>query len=202
MPIQHLHQLVLQARWQPASHLLRATLPPAQRPALLERGSLTALLRGECARRGLHFSVRVLSERVARTLTEEDSALGLRRGQRAWVREVHLLGGDTPWVFARTVVPLRTLRGHGRALTRLGARPLGAMLFADPGVRRGELHIARLDLRCPLARRALGCYAPRTLWGRRSAFFIADRPLLVCEIFLPALADALDAKPAHEREAP
>lgn len=185
----------LQSRWQPAARLRRAEMGERLRDCLLGRGSLTARLRAECARHGRAFSVRVLSERAGRVLREEADALGLRRGVTAWVREVHLLAGGVPWVFARTVIPRRTLRGHGRTLTGLGTRPLGAVLFADPGVVRGPLQIARLDLRCPLARRALDVRGASglPLWGRRSTFRIDGRPLLVCEVFLPALADVLQA---------
>lgn len=187
------HDFTLQSRWQPAARLRRAELRRPLRDCLLGRGSLTARLRAECARRGVAFSVCVLREHAGRVLREEADALGLRRGETAWVREVHLLAGDEPWVYARTVIPRRTLRGHGRTLTGLGTRPLGAVLFADPGVVRGPLQIARLDLRCPLARRACAEAERLPLWGRRSVFRIDGRPLLVCEVFLPALADALPA---------
>lgn len=186
------HDFTLRSRWQPAARLRRSEPPgTALRDCLLGRGSLTARLRAECARRGAAFAVRVLREGDTRLLSEETDALGLRRGETAWVREVQLLAGDTPWVYARTVIPRRTLRGHGRMLTGLGTRPLGAVLFADPGVVRGPLQVARLDLRCPLARRARAGTAGLPLWGRRSTFHIDGRPLLVCEVFLPALADAL-----------
>jgi chorismate--pyruvate lyase len=90
-------------------------------------------------------------------------------------------------VFARTVIPRDTLVGSNRRLTRLKTRPLGAVLFADPGMERGPVEIARLtpcDRLFPAATRRLAS-APEAIWGRRSLFTLAGKPLLVSEIFLP-----------------
>lgn len=188
MPDRPFRHLVLQARWRPAGHGAPGHPPPALAAWLFDTGSLTRRLRAACAERGQAFAVEVLRTGRARLLNDEAAALGCRRSGYAWVREVLLRAGGEPWVFARTVVPLRSLRGAGRSLTRLGARPLGELLFADPQVRRGPLQVARLDLRRPLYRRACVPCADVgvALWARRSVFHIGGRPLLVCELFLPA----------------
>ena len=43
-----------------------------------------------------------------------------RLGEAAIVREVELLCGETPWVFARTLIPATSLRGPARRLAMLG----------------------------------------------------------------------------------
>jgi chorismate lyase len=53
------------------------------------------------------------------------------------LREVYLLCDGVPWVYARTAIPRETLTGRHRRLAYLKTRPLGAMLFADPGMARG-----------------------------------------------------------------
>jgi chorismate--pyruvate lyase len=102
---------------------------------------------------------------------------------------VQLLCDERPWVFARSLIPARTLRGRGRRLTQLGTRPLGQVLFTDPGVRRGPVEIARIAVGQRLHQQAFAGLAepPDAIWGRRSVFWIEERPLLVCEIFLPGL---------------
>lgn len=117
----------------------------------------------------------------------ERHALGLRRRQLALIREVHLLCDEIPWVFARTVIPRRTLRGRERRLGLLGDRPLGAVLFADPRMQRGIVEIARLEAGNPLYHHALHgvAQAPEAIWGRRSVFSLGRKTLLVSEIFLP-----------------
>jgi chorismate--pyruvate lyase len=115
--------------------------------------------------------------------------LDLPHNRYALVRQVALLCADTPWVFARTVIPRLTLRGAQRRLARLGARPLGALLFADPTLRRGCVELARLEWGQPLFREAAQFFGPppRHLWARRSLFYTRENPLLVSEIFLPPL---------------
>ncbi len=131
--------------------------------------------------------MRVLEQGWRRPLENERQALGMRRGALAWVRQVHLLCAGRPWVFARTVIPAATLHGGQRSLVRLGERPLGAMLFANRSVRRGPMEIAAIAAGSPLHRMALGGGRRTRIWGRRSLFFFGARPLLVSEIFLPAL---------------
>lgn len=153
---------------------------------LLDTGSLTRRVRGACAGR---FQVRVESQRWERPRLDEYLALGLRIGRLAWVREVHLLCDDRPWVFARTVIPPRTLRGSRRRLANLGNRPLGALLFADPHMQRGPVEVARVARGSALFAAATqgAPGSPSALWGRRSVFRLGGRPLLVSEFFLPAL---------------
>ncbi len=176
-------------RWRPPAVLGKYRLPRGLASWLLDDSSLTRRLQRRC--HGA-FRVRILDQGWRRPLEDERRALGLRPRARAWVRQVHLLCDGQPWVYARTVIPAATLHGGQQRLARLGERPLGAMLFADCTVRRGGLEIARIAAGHPLFRAALGEDAPGSaavaaIWGRRSLFFFGTRPLLVSEIFLPAL---------------
>ncbi|MBL8259405.1 MAG: chorismate lyase [Candidatus Competibacteraceae bacterium] len=173
-------------RWHSRSRLFLRDLPPGLAVWLLDAGSLTRRVRHACSGQ---FRVRVLDQRWARPGRDEARALRLRWDARAWTREVQLLCDGRPWVFARTVIPEKTLRGRGRRLTALGTKPLGAVLFADPGVRRGPVEIARIVAGQRLHRRAFADLGgpPEAIWGRRSVFRIDGAPLLVAEIFLPAL---------------
>ena len=162
-------------------------LPAGLADWLFDPGSLTQRLRRSCPAR---FCVRVLHQSWARPSRDETRALGLRLDAWTWIREVQLLCGEQPWVFARTLIPAATLRGRGRRLTRLGSRPLGQVLFADPKVHRGPVEIAPIVAGQRLHQHAFAGFAepPDAIWGRRSVFWIDGRcPLLVCEIFLPAL---------------
>jgi chorismate lyase len=154
-------------------------LPGALRPWLLDKGSLTErLIRASQGR----FGVRVLRQQVTRPRLDEINALGIHHGRGALVREVLLLGNGTPWVYARSILPLTTLTGRLRSLKQLDDRPLGARLFADPSMHRGVMEIARIPAASLPANLASTASA---LWGRRSLFFLDQKPLLVSEIFLP-----------------
>lgn len=183
----------LEPRWQIHTPLARHGAPTALLDWLLDSTSLTSRLQRSCAGR---FGVEPVYQAWQRPMLNEAHALGVRPHERCFVREVRLLCDGQPWVFARTVIPVRTLTGARRRLSRLGRKPLGAVLFADPTMRRSGIEVARLSPGQPLFERATAGLAqrPRAIWGRRSAFFLNHRPLLVSEIFLPPLADADDAR--------
>ncbi|MGB0128858.1 MAG: chorismate lyase [Rhodocyclaceae bacterium] len=154
---------------------------------LVHVGSLTARLRQCCD----EFRVVVLRQRLELPSEDEQPGLSLRRGEVAWVREVLLLCGGRPVVFAHSVLPRRCVRGGWHLLAGLGARPLGAILFSDPRIRRLPFAFQKLDSRDPLYHRAeaaardFGGAVPSELWARRSLFCRGGRPILVTEAFLP-----------------
>jgi chorismate--pyruvate lyase len=173
--------------WRAGYRLNRAQLPEQWRDWLLDRSSLTLRLQHACSGR---FRVEVISQRMEPPMLSEARALGRPPHERALVRQVRLLCDDEPWVFARTVVPLPSLRRGLRQLALLGSRPLGAVLFADPTMRRSEVEVARIKQGKRLFRRAMATSATtaQEIWGRRSVFTLQNQPLLVSEFFLPPLA--------------
>lgn len=137
-------------------------------------GSFTRALQRQCTR---SFHVEVQREGFAVPTLEEARHLGIPARQRAWIREVRLCGDGTPWVLARTIIPLSCLEGRGRRLRHLGNRPLGAYLFSSPDWQRGPLETGLCN------RTAQG--QPEI--ARRSLFHHNNRMLLVGEYFLPGL---------------
>jgi chorismate--pyruvate lyase len=170
--------------WQPGERLRRHALNALERDWLLDDSSLTRRLQQACAGR---FHVEVISQRLERPMLSEARALGRPPREIALVRQVRLHCAAQAWVFARTVVPLPSLEGGLKRLTLLGCRPLGAVLFADPKMRRQPLEIARITPRHRLHRMAAASEPDARLWGRRSVFTLQGNPLLVSEFFLPTL---------------
>lgn len=164
-------------------------MPAAIWPWLLDPSSLTLRLQQACGGGG--FRVRVVAQRWELPLLSEARALHIAPRRRALIREVWLLCGGRPWVFARTVIPARTLTGPQRRLDHLGERPLGGLLFSDPSMRRGQLEIARIGRGQPLFALATATLPapPEAIWGRRSLFYLRNKPLLVCEMFLPGVGE-------------
>lgn len=115
--------------------------------------------------------------------------LGARREESVVVREVFLYCAERPAVFARSVLMPAALQGPWRALDGLGNRPLGAALFANPRVKRMPLRFRKINPHHPLYQRATEPLSARPphLWARRSVFCLGGRPLLVTEVFLPAI---------------
>lgn len=173
-------------RWKPAQQILRNQVPAGLLDWLLDTASLTRRLQVACPG---GFSVKLLHQGWGRPRHDEIDALGMRASERAIIREVQLLCNGTPWVYARTIIPVSTLTGRQRQLRRLGTKPLGAVLFADPTMRRSQVQVARISKGMKLyadASRGLRS-KPADIWGRRSLFHVDNKPLLVAEIFLPNL---------------
>lgn len=169
--------------WRYGRQTCRQSIPSGMRDWLFDSASLTRRLQGLCP----DFHVTVTALLRARPMRDEAALLGMRQGGHALVRHVYLRCAGTPVVFARTVIPLSALRGSARRLSHLGNRPLGAVLFSDRSMRRGEMQVACLDDRDALYRLAVNGIEerPGDVWGRRSVFYLAGKPLLVSEIFLP-----------------
>jgi chorismate--pyruvate lyase len=171
-------------RWKARPALAGA--PAFLHPWLSDPHSLTARIVARCQ----DFRVRVLLESRQVPGEDERAMIGLPRGRSAWVREVLLIADELPVVFAHSILAPRDLTGAWHMARAIGSRPLGAALFADPGIRRGPLRCKRLAATHPLHRRAsqvTGIALP-DLWARRSRFCRLERPLLVTEVFLPAIA--------------
>ncbi len=150
-------------------------------PWLFDASSLTARLIALC---GKNFSVRVLSQQWQMLETEEASAMALNNVRSALVRQVLLCCNDQPLVYARTVIPVTTIQGAQRRYSNMGNRPLGAMLFADRTMLREEVQVAILPVSHEAHRYT---QTDESVWGRRSVFRVAGKPLLVSEYFLPEL---------------
>ena len=60
---------------------------------------------------GSGFQVRLLRQGWGSPLYSEGRLLRMRRGEIAVIREVLLLCDELPWVFARTLIPIHSLRG-------------------------------------------------------------------------------------------
>jgi chorismate--pyruvate lyase len=184
----HLHAGIFagEPRWLPKRRLLTLRIPLGVQSWLFDRDSLTRRVRDLCP--GC-FRVQVLDEGLARPMFNERRLLSMADHQLAVVRQVQLLCDDQPWVFARTVIPLPTLRGPGGRLALLGDKPLGEMLFANSTMRRFEVQVARI---LPVHRlfhaATFNLHSkPVEIWGRRSVFQLHGKPLLVSEVFLPRL---------------
>lgn len=133
---------------------------------LLEQGSMTHRCEQHCYKVTVQpqFEGFVSAENLGKELSE------LPKDNRYWIREIFLFGDNIPWIWARTVVPEKTLSDSKQGLTELGETPLGRYLFSQSELERDYIHVSLRD----------------DLWGRRSRLRLSGNPLLLTEIFLPA----------------
>ncbi len=167
----------------------RAAIPLALCSWLRDDSSLTRRVQLACSG---EFRVRLLRQAWGSPHYTERKLLRMRSGGIVMIREVELLCAETPWVFARTLIPVLSLRGAARQLAHLGDKPLGAVLFSMREVKRDSVEVARLLPAHGLFAAAVNHLAtpPQELWARRTLFLFSGKPLLVNEIFLPASACA------------
>jgi chorismate--pyruvate lyase len=157
--------------------------PPLLMPWLAEPGLLTSRVRAQCGAparlRLLRLDPAPLDPAIAHRLGVDD-AMCLRR-------EIEFTCGVRRWVFAQSVFPQSTLRRHPW-LRELGDRGLGESLSAVEDVRREPLEYCELHAGHPLARAALaGSPEAGSVWARRAVYRLGGPPILVQEVFLPAL---------------
>lgn len=157
--------------------------PESLRPWLSEPGLLTARVKSTCgpeARlRLLRLEPAPLGPGIARRLGVDDAGCLLR--------DIEFTCGARRWIFAQSVFPRSTVDRHPW-LRELGDNGLGESLSVVEDVRREPLEYLELEPEHPLAQAALpGGEPPVMLWARRAVYRLAGWPILVQEVFLPAL---------------
>lgn len=185
--------------WHKENHDF-SDLSTEMRSWLIDSGSLTERIIEEC--KNSNFKVEVLQQEEIEPELAETKLLVMANHDKGLIREVLLYCGDTPIVFARTVIPLTTLTGKQEELKYLGDKPLGAFLFSQQNMYRAPLEISNYS-NTYLANQkkkinSLEIDSQASLWARRSIFYLDNKPLLVYEAFLSDMSKSgreyLDAK--------
>jgi chorismate lyase len=155
--------------WQPAQHWVCPPEAQAWAPWLQEPGSLTQRLRDHLP----PVQVQPVFEGLQTPHPAEHTRLHIPAGATptAWVREVQLLGAGQPRLWARTVIPHWLAHNPWAQVQTLGQQPLGELLFVWPDIVRGPLHVAHTPMG----------------WARYCVYHRHQAPLLLVEVFLPAL---------------
>ena len=166
--------------WRPQQRFSAGQLSSAVRGWLLDDGSLTQRLTAQG--RG-PFRVVRLKQGWEVPLPSERTLLELPQRQVAIIREVILQQGERRVVFARSVIPISSLRGRLAHLRRLQNKPLGEILFGANGMRRSPFELARIHSGSSYLPDQLR-HQQSTAWGRRSRFEVYGHNVMVSEVFL------------------
>lgn len=152
---------------------------------LLNTSSLTERLQSQCR----HFHVEVLGQDRAKpnqiTIDESKQLYqeSISTTHETQIREVILYGDQSPWVFARTLIPEKFIRNEMQELATLGNQPLGKILFNDTRFKRHQFELVCCVPPQPLFE--ILDIAAIQIWGRRSLFQFKQHNIMVCEVFLP-----------------
>lgn len=154
-------------------------------PFIFQTGSLTRYIQQRC--KG-SFNIEIKSESWQYPMSDEVQLIGSREHERTFIRESYLKCDTKPLVYARTIIPRKTLTGKYKKLTMLGNKPLGEILFNDNSSFRSDMQYARVSPDCTLYKQAFMVNdVNSSLWARKSLFYIKHNPLLIIEVFLPEL---------------
>lgn len=167
------------ATWQSPEAVL---IDEILRDWLLDPASLTARL----IEHSSQFRVEVLGQRIeACSMIEANN--DIIAGEQVLVREVLLYSDEAPQVYARSLLPLKSLTGEQQQLAHLGTQSLGQVLFNHPNLLRKKIEVAVFDQQSTVAKIAqhLSLTITQPMWGRRSVFILDAKPLMVAEVFLP-----------------
>ncbi len=176
-----------QVDWMPAERLGQASLDARLRAWLIGNGLLTTRLRAAAP---AGFTLRLLDQSSG--LLDAGLRQALRAEDRAGLfRDVAMGTGDQVWVFAQSVMPDSTLTAYPW-LAELGEAALGETLAGLSGLERSSYEFAWLPAAHHLCARALQDteLRPEGLWARRSRLALRGAPILVQELFLPAILAA------------
>lgn len=179
-------------QWLPAERLGQLNVDANLRPWLIGKGLLSVRLKEACGER---YALRLVDQWTG--LLSSSHKLGLKAQDNAGLfRDVEMLCADRVWVFAQTLTPDSTLCLHPW-LAELGDAALDETLHGLSGMERSSYEYAWLPVddapgNDSLASRALreAEVKPAGLWARRSRVALRGAPLLMQEVFLPAMGRA------------
>lgn len=182
------HRRRLRSAWNRVDSGQLHQAPRKWQSWLSDTGSLTQKIERAI---GQKLEVVVLLD-CRQNLNSDESRYFQFKIKRCRIREVLLCTQGIPLVMARSIIPSASSNGSNHEVLRLGKKPLGAVLFAKTRMRSKKKplrEIARLDKQNILWKKCFQRYQklPAVSWARRTLYQLKGRPLLVSEVFLPAL---------------
>ena len=88
------------------------------------------------------------------------------------IREVLLYSDEEPLIYAKSIIPLETIRLGLGVLGNLKENPLGDILFSNPEIKKEYMLFARFESN------------EKIFYGRKGIYSVKGFPFSVCEIFL------------------
>jgi chorismate--pyruvate lyase len=139
------------------------------------------------------FNVVVLNQAWCHLKPNEQHYLGGATDDLVFEREVLLRCHQRVLMVARSVFPKDVLAGKGEVFEHLGNRPLGEVLYQDPNLKRELLDIQAIDQHTSDYQQVAEhmSHQPQKLWTRTTRIVYFGKPILLYEIFMPALIEPL-----------
>ena len=158
-------------RWAPVHRVNKVKVPTTLWPWLITKASLTAKLQTLGT-----LTVEVLEDTWGTPTARERRRLGLRPREAARIRTVLLKVDGVSVIYARSIIPAKSLKGHWRQVKHLKNKPLGGYLFKHRALFRSGVEVTQLP-------KQMFPDQSNTVWARRSVFQQYGAGILVNEAF-------------------
>ena len=133
---------------------------------LVEKGPITKRIKSEES-----FQLNLLKDEISYVEDVEKEFLDVI-SNNIKVREVILMGNNIPRVYAKSLIPIRTIDEGFSKLGKLGTKPLGDILFEKEIFKKTDMVYAQFQNKDSM------------FWGRKTKYLVKNMPLSVMEVFL------------------
>ena len=133
---------------------------------LNEHGSITSRIKSFSS-----FRLKLLRDGPGEVNAAEDDLI-ITNYKENNIREVVLFSDEEPFIYAKSILPLETIRLGLSALGNLNKNPLGDILFSNPEIKKKYMLFAKFESN------------KRIFYGRKGIYTVKGYPFSVCEIFL------------------
>jgi len=133
---------------------------------LVEKGPITKRIKSEES-----FQLNLLKDEISYVEDVEKEFLDVI-SNNIKVREVILMGNNIPRVYAKSLIPIRTIDEGFSKLGKLGTKPLGDILFEKEIFKKTDVVYAQFQNKDSI------------FWGRKTKYLVKNMPLSVMEVFL------------------
>ena len=133
---------------------------------LNEAGSITSRIKSFS-----NFKLKLLKDGPGEVDIIEDDLI-ISNYEENNIREVILLSDEEPLIYAKSIIPLETIRLGLGILGNLKENPLGDILFSNPEIKKKYMLFAEFESN------------KKKFYGRKGIYTVKGYPFSVCEIFL------------------
>ena len=133
---------------------------------LIEKGPITKRIKSKES-----FKLNLIKDEICSVDDSEKKFLE-ESSDKIKVREVILMGNNIPRVYAKSLIPIRTIENGFSRLGELGTKPLGDILFEKEIFKKTDVVYAQFQDQDSI------------FWGRKTKYIVKNMPLSVMEVFL------------------
>ena len=133
---------------------------------LNEPGSITSRIKSFS-----DFNLKLLRDGPGEVNAAEDDLI-ISNYEENNIREVVLYSDEEPLIYAKSIIPLETIKLGLGVLGSLKENPLGDILFSNPEIKKKYMLFAKFESN------------KKIFYGRKGIYTVKGFPFSVCEIFL------------------